>query len=629
VPRILVAEGHGPTRDFVQRSLADAGHEVLLADDARAVLALFAARRPDAIVLAADFEGDPADLARKLRAADPRVVLVVADKEHLGRARGLPAVLPLGANAYLADPTRRDLVERVGQLVAQAAAARPARPGEEPLPRDADGTGEIQTGVVARLLHQLWKSRSEGVLVIEEPAAERRLLLVRGAVAAFWSPDPAETLLRWLALVGRVSDAAHDATLEAMAGGLSPGAALVAAGVVEAGEPLVLTLRNHLRFRIVRAVGTHEGRWRFHAGARLGPDVAPVDLPAPLQPVLEGARFAIPARHQLDALRAVTGAYPTRAPEFQALVAGAALGPGDLRLALGLDGHSTTRAWLEARRHELREALSLLWFLSLTGAVVFQNGPVATTPVPARPAVRRRRPLPPEKAETLRQAAFQLLPGSHYQALGLDITADTEDVERAYHEVARRYHPDGFAEYEVGDLEDLLVAVQDKVSAAYRTLSAAEKRRQYLALLVRRLEQTGARRPGVDPAAEIALVRAERALKARRITDAVEALREAVHLSPKEPEYLALLAFASLHDPVLPRAERAQEARRVARRALALQPDHPRASASLALAEAALGDAAEARKVVVSGLRAHPANRVLREVLRRLNHPAGEPRVVN
>jgi len=618
---VLVAEGHAPTRDFVQRKLAEAGHEVLLATDVRSVLELVAARRPEAVVLAADFGGDPADLARRLRAGDARLLIVATDKEHLGRARGLQAVLPLGANAYVADPTRPELVERVGHLVSQAASSRSARPAEPDLPREADAAGEILPAAVARLVHQLWRNRAGGVLTLDEGQGERRFLFCRGAVAGFWSRDPAETLLRWLSAAGRVGDAAHDAALEAMAGGLSPGAALVAAGVVEPGEHLLATLRNHLRFRLARAVGTRQGAWRFHSGGELGPDVPPVELPAPLQPVLEGARVAIPSHHQLEALHAVTAAFPARSADFQPLVAAAALSPSDLRLALALDGHVTTREWLEARRHELREALSLLWFLSLAGAVVFHTNPGPTTPAPSRAAGKKRRPLPPEKAEALRQAAFQILPGSHFQALGLEIGADTEEVERAYNDVAQRYHPDNFAEYDVGDLEDLLVAVQDKVSAAYRALSATEKRRQYLGLLVRRLEQTGQRRQGVDPQAEIALLRAERALRARRNTDAVEALREAVHLSPREPEYLAMLAFASLFDPVLPKGERAGEARRVARRALSIAPDHPRASAALGLAEAQLGDAAEARRVIVSALKEHPHSEVLKSVMHFLHRP--------
>ena len=215
------------------------------------------------------------------------------------------------------------------------------------------------------------------------------------------------------------------------------------------------------------------------------------------------------------------------------------------------------------------------------------------------------------------------MPGTDFHALGVDIAANAPEIERAYAEVASRFHPDGFAEYEVGDLADLLAAVQDKVTAAYRVLANAEKRRAYLSFLMLKFELTGTRRAGIDMDAEIALKKGERALFARRNAEAVQALREAVERNPREPEYHAMLAFAELLDPALPAAGRAQEAKRAARRALALAPDHPRASAVLALAEAALGDLAEARRIVLDALKVHPSSEVLKETLHRLNRPRG------
>jgi Flp pilus assembly protein TadD len=80
-----------------------------------------------------------------------------------------------------------------------------------------------------------------------------------------------------------------------------------------------------------------------------------------------------------------------------------------------------------------------------------------------------------------------------------------------------------------------------------------------------------------------------------------------------------MLAFAELFDPVLPPEERAHEARRIARKALALVPDHPRATVALALAEDALGDTAEARRLALAALRVHPQSEVLKRALFRVN----------
>ncbi len=619
MPRLLLAEGHAPTRELLSRTLSDAGHEVVLASDARAAYETYASFRPDAVVLAADFP-DAEDLARRLRESDPRVLLVVADKAHLGKDLGKKAVLPLKANAYVADPTRRDLVEKIGQLVSQSAAPRPRLRGVPlVLSRAPSAQGELKVGVVARLLHQIWRSLSAGVLVLGAGPSERRLLFLRGVPVAFESEDAGESLPRWLKEGGRIDDAAHQAALEAMAGGLSAGAALIAAGVLEPGAPLQATLRAWLKAMVGRCVAMKDGRWRFHAGDEFAAQALVPDL-LPLQALLEGARAGITIRHFSEALRAVQGAYPVRTGDFQQILPAAGLASSDLRIALALDGRTRTRELLEARPAELKDALSLLWFLSMIGAVAFHEAPEeGDDAVYGKAPPRRRKPLPAERAEALRQAALQILPGTYFHALGVDIAADGEEVERAYAEVASRFHPDGFAEYEVGDLADLLASVQDKVSAAYRVLSNAEKRKAYLSFLLLKFELTGLRRPGIDVDAEVALRRGERALRARHNAEAVSALRQAVERNSREPEYLAMLAFAALHDPVLPEAERAQEAKRHARRALGLAPDHARATAVLALAEQAGGDAAEARRLLTTALRASPESELLKRVLFHVN----------
>lgn len=618
--RILLAEGHGPTREFVTQSLVDAGFEVIVAQDPGQAYERYASQRPVAVVLGADFADGAAALAQRLREADPRVLLVVTDKEHLGKARGLRAVLPAKANAYVANPTKKELVEKVQHLVQQRSAAHPTLRGAAlVLSRPPAARGSLKPGAVARMLHQIWRALSEGILVLEEGGKERRLFFLRGVPVAWQSDGREDGLIGWLAANGRLDEAQRAAALEGMASGLSAGAALIAAGVLEPGEPLQATLRAHLKAMVLRVVAARGGRWRFHTGPEFSNEVHPVEL-LPLQAILEGGRAGIPAKHFADGLKAVMHAYPARTAEFQQLLPACGLSSQDLRLALSLDGRETTRAWLDARMKELKEALSLLWFLSLVSAVSFQDDPAAADPYD-RATPRRKKPLPADRADALRQAALQILPGTYFHALGVDIAADVGEIERAYAEVASRFHPDGFAEYDVGELEDLLVAVQDKLTAAYRVLAKDEKRRAYLSFLMLRFELTGTRRPGIDMDAEIALKKGERALLAHRNAEAVHALRVAVERNSKEPEYHAMLAFAELFDPVLPPTSRAQEAKRGAKKALALAPDHPRATAVLALAEEALGDVAEARRIVLAGLKIHAASDVLRQVLHRLNRP--------
>ncbi|HEX9242117.1 MAG TPA: DnaJ domain-containing protein [Anaeromyxobacter sp.] len=615
--RILLAEGHGPTREFVARALSDAGFEVDQAPNAEGAYERYAAARPAAVLVAADLPGGAA-LAARLRAADAKVLVVVLDKEHLGRALGLQAVLPLKANAYVANPTTRELVDKVQHLVAQSGDAPVGLRGVRlVLSRAPTARGDVRPGSLARTLHQIWRALSEGVLLLEG-ATERRVFFLRGSPVAFQSADPAEGLVGWMAASSRLDEAHRAHAVEAMASGLSPGGALIAAGVLEPGEPLQAALRAHVKAMVLRVVAAREGRWRFHPGPEFSSELHPIEV-VPLQLLLEGARAGLPAKHFADALRSVMDAFPLRTAELQRLLPACGLSSLDLRLALSLDGNETTRDWL-GRQRDLQPALSLLWFLSLVSAVSFQDEPAAPDAY-GKEAPRRKRPLPADRADALRQAALQILPGTYFHALGVDIAADAAEVERAYQAVSSRLHPDTFAEYDVGDLEDLLASVQDKITAAYRVLSNDEKRLSYLSFLLLKYELTGARTPGIAVQAEVALKRGERALLAGMHAEAVQSLRAAVEVNPREPEYQAMLAFAELFDPLLPASGRVAEARRCAKRALGLAEGHPRATAVLALAAQAEGDLAEGRRIVLDGLKAHPGSAVLKAVLHRLNAP--------
>ena len=595
---------------------------MLPAQDPEQAYERYAAQRPVAVVLAADFaDGGAAALATRLRAADPRVLVVAVDKEHLGKARGLQAVLPLKANAYVANPTKRELVDKIQHLVSQSAGARAALRGAAlVLSRAPSRAATLKPGALARALHQIWRALSEGILVLDEGGTERRIFFVRGVPAAFQSGDPLEGLVGWLAASGRLDEAQRTHALEAMASGLSPGAALIAAGVLEPGEPLQTALRAHLEAMVRRVIAAREGRWRFHPGAEFSSEVHAVEV-LPLQLLLEGGRAGPPGEALRRRPQGRDGrppgpdrGVPAAPPGVRALVAG----PPARALPRGARDHA--RVARRAAEGLQGGAVAALVPVARVGGRLPRRagGGGAVREGAARAGGSRSPPTAPTPCARWRSGSSPAPTSTRSASTSPRTSAE---VERAYQEVASRFHPDTFAEYDVGELEDLLSAVQDKVTAAHRVLSSTEKRRAYLSFLILKLELTGARRPGIVMDAEIAMKRGERALLARRNSEAVQALRAAVDGNPKEPEYHAMLGFAELHDPVLPRAARAQEARRSARRALALEADHPRAIAVLALAEEAAGDVAEGRRVVLAGLKAHPANEVLRRVLHRLNRP--------
>jgi tetratricopeptide (TPR) repeat protein len=262
-----------------------------------------------------------------------------------------------------------------------------------------------------------------------------------------------------------------------------------------------------------------------------------------------------------------------------------------------------------------------VWFLKLTGGLTFSATPVATgseviSAVPDVLAPRRRKPLPAEKVAALREGAVRIITSSYFRSLGLDITADAEAVERAYHETAMRFHPDTYAEFDLSELKDLLDSVQEKLSASYRVLSVEDKRKAYLQYLLSRLDVGRATTIQVD--AEIALRRGETALRRKDFRSALRAFEEAVSLNPREPEYYSYLAWATYQAGGGPRDERAKAAQKVLKRALSLNPYLERAQIISAIIDSDLGEAAAARKKLLKVLELNPHSQLARAALRKV-----------
>jgi tetratricopeptide (TPR) repeat protein len=251
--------------------------------------------------------------------------------------------------------------------------------------------------------------------------------------------------------------------------------------------------------------------------------------------------------------------------------------------------------------------------------VSFSSTPVSTGPGEVEPeaiAPRKRKPLPTETETSLRDGAVKIITGSYFRCLGLDIAADSEAVERAYHELAARFHPDTYAEYDTSEMTDLLESVQDKLSAAYRVLSVVSKRKAYLQYLMSRMDVGRSTTVNVD--AEIILRRGEAALKRKQYRTALIHFEEVVTLNPQEPEYYSYLAWATFLAGTGPREDRAKAAQKVLRKALSLNPYLERALIISAIIDSEMEDASGARKKLLKVLELNPHSQLAKAALRKV-----------
>jgi tetratricopeptide (TPR) repeat protein len=329
--------------------------------------------------------------------------------------------------------------------------------------------------------------------------------------------------------------------------------------------------------------------------------------------LLAGARQAFRVQRFGRVLKPHLAQYPVRTPTFAEDLRALGLETADLKISMQINGRLRLKELLAHGRGGLKEAYSLFWFLHLCGALHFAenplpvSGPGESEPLPQR----RRKPLPPELATQLREGALRIITGSYFTVLGLDIAADAEAAERAYREVAARFHPDTHAEYDTRALQDLLETVQDKLTAAYRVLSVDEKRRAYLQYLFSRSAPGRVSPVHID--AEVAIRRGEAHVRRGDTRSALQCFEEAVRLNPKEPEYQAYLVWFTyqLGEP----AERTQAADKLLKRALNLFPRTLRLQILRAILDSDLGEPSRARKRLLQVLEENPESALAKAAL--------------
>ena len=140
-----------------------------------------------------------------------------------------------------------------------------------------------------------------------------------------------------------------------------------------------------------------------------------------------------------------------------------------------------------------------------------------------------------------RDRAQELLAQDHFQALGVARTAPPEEIQRAFFEVAKAWHPDRVPRG-LEELKPLFAQVFGRLDVARATLTDPARRARYIEELSRPARRAA---PADTAAAEagVELKKAEALLKKNDVTTAERHLRRAVQLAPALVEPHALLIW--------------------------------------------------------------------------------------
>jgi tetratricopeptide (TPR) repeat protein len=587
--------------------LAQAGYEVRSIPDPVEALELFCTHCPDVVVLAADLplvSGQPLPALFASHGLRPGAPVVVIDKAHLGRARGRQAILGWKPNAYVEDPLKGDALRERLHALRDAPVAQPGPGVGQLLARTPVQAGPLKTADLPAQLCSLFRLRRHGVLVLAEGTAVCHVHLAEGAPVAFATNVPDQAWSAYFAERGRPAPPGDGP------GGLG---SFPPRDSVEGEAPDAPLWRDFVRLRVAEQVGRRRGHFGFYAGDQPTPHLPQAQVPA-LAPLLEGARKAFRVQRFGRVLKPHQGLFPVRTPSFAEDLRALGLDTADLKICMQVNGRLKLKELLAHGRGGLGQAYSLFWFLHLCGALHFAEAPLPITGPGETDTLpeRRRKPLPPELATQLREGALRIITTSYFTVLGLDIAADGEAVERAYREVAARFHPDTHAEYDIRPLQDVLESVQDKLTAAYRVLSVDEKRRAYLQYLFSR--SVPGRVSPVHIDAEVAVRRGEAHARRGDARSALMAFEEAVRLNPREPEYFAYLVWFTYQ--LGESQDRARVADKLLRRALGLFPHATRLQILRAILDSDQGEVSRARKRLLQVLEENPSSALAKAALR-------------
>ncbi len=256
-------------------------------------------------------------------------------------------------------------------------------------------------------------------------------------------------------------------------------------------------------------------------------------------------------------------------------------------------------------------ALILSGLLSLDGAESEPGVPGPSRPVAADAPVRAR----PSPAKAARPAGpveevlerFAALAGQNlYQVLGIPPAAPESEIRHAYYSLAKRLHPDKFAEEETKHRAEKLFAA---ITEAYATLSKPESRQEYDQVLQPAAAKTGPETSSTDLARQNFL-HGKAHLERSEMSRALSFFEHAVEQDPSREEYRRYLAITQSRNPRLRR-----EAEQNFIKAIELNPTCAENYALLGLLYRKLGQIARGDELLQKALGWDPSNETALQAL--------------
>ncbi len=658
-PYVLVVESDPDLQQRIGSTLGEASYELSAETEAAWARRSLLVRPPDAVVVdtsLTDGSGFSVAIAIRKEADTRKIPIFFVASKFSGASHSSEARRRFAPAHYFSTPLDLDsLLAAVLETVPPRPADPHASVPDYPVPpppvaaltdatqrrerreveqaarhlsvRDGDTRGSLTRQPFARLLQRFYAQRRTGSLLLVREAIKKIVYFREGYPVSVRSNVLVECLGQILLSEKLISKGALDESLRRMEQEKKQqGSLLVEMGALSPYN-LSRALVSQMEAKLYELFSWRSGTFTFTDGDE--PAGEPVRLEkTPASLILEGIRRHYDALRLAAALEPLLGHYvvPSRDPlkRLQGITRDAA----ELRFIDSIDGTKRLESLLGSTSITTDRARLLLAAMSEAGMVE----PARTAAKRVADEAKQRRegtgehPLgrsaDQKTVEELTAVLETMRRQTHFIALGTTTTADAGEVDQAYEQLAREYHPDRFRA-RTDDVRGVALKIFDRLGEAQTTLRDAGRRRKYLQQLDReragREDETApvAVQEASSAAAEQVYYTGVEHLRARRYREAVEAFRQATLLSPGQASYHGALGWALFR--AAPADIAAIDAGQAAlRHAIGLDPDSPWVRVSLGRFFAETGRPDQAIGEFEMALGLNPGLTDIEEEIRRL-----------
>jgi curved DNA-binding protein CbpA len=349
--------------------------------------------------------------------------------------------------------------------------------------------GILSEGRIAETLRELYVHRRSGFLHFHRQQDHRTLVLRRGCIIDGTMNAPGAELGDLMVCDGLLTAEGLNRAMAAVVSTQQPfGVVLQELGLIDSRR-LEDALALYVREILLGVFSWDGGTFRFEEVELEVPEGGPVPSVSTGEIIFDAVRLMSSGsaiRQMLGDLVRVLVTSPDPLLRFQRIP----LTPTDSYVLSRIDGTMTAREIVDSASLPAAEVERSLLGLLCTGMLEFVPPPVAR---------------PPAGAEELRSKVLEtfarLKTSSHFELLGVPVTASPTEVEASYMRLARLYHPDAQHNPALADLHDHLEKIFTRLNAAHDALSHPDRRATYEEFLRRQQGPTAAPASDENPRA--------------------------------------------------------------------------------------------------------------------------------